>query len=148
MFRHTVYSDPVIINAPVERVWHVLTDLEHYPDWNPFTFQVLGELTPGRPVELHVRMPGKSDTVSVETVLCVDQWEKLSWGLTMLTPLLLQARRDQQLQALSASQCRYQTWDAFSGLLTPIVIALYGNSMQQGFNAVALALKQHCEQPV
>ena len=145
MFRHTIYSRKVTINAPAERVWAVLTNLERYPDWNPFTFQVLGTLETGRPVELHVRMGKRGDTVSTETVQAIEPGRMLSWGMTMGMAVFLKARRDQQLQRIDDHTCSYQTWDAFSGLLTPIVVALYGRDIQQGFNAVADALKRYCE---
>ena len=30
-----IYQTTSVINAPVNRVWEVLTDFEHYDDWNP-----------------------------------------------------------------------------------------------------------------
>jgi uncharacterized protein YndB with AHSA1/START domain len=38
----------VAINAPADRVWEVLVDFTHYPEWNPFVTLVAGEPLPGK----------------------------------------------------------------------------------------------------
>ena len=32
-----IRAEKVIINAPLEKVWQALIDVENYPRWNPFT---------------------------------------------------------------------------------------------------------------
>ena len=39
------------IEAPPERVWQILTDLDSYPDWNPFIIEGSGQVTEGREAE-------------------------------------------------------------------------------------------------
>ncbi len=141
MFKHTLYSDKVTINASREEVWKFLTDLDGYRDWNPFTNPVIGTLEIGAPVELHVKMPLRGDRVSTEYVQSADIDGGLAWGMTMGAKWLLVARRDQKLEAIDDQHCSYQTWDAFSGLLTPLVVRLFGKDMLKGFNAVAYALQ-------
>jgi hypothetical protein len=143
MFRHTIYSDKVTINAPVQVVWDFLCDLKNYPNWNPFTYQVDGHPVLCATVALHVHMPIRGDRIAHEIVQCADINETLSWGMTMLHPSLLIARRDQKLIAINSKQCTYQTWDAFYGLLTPVVVGIFGKDMLNGFNSVAYALQEH-----
>lgn len=143
MFNHTIYSDKVTINAPIQEVWDFLCDLKNYPNWNPFTYQVDGHPVLGAPVKLHVRMPIRGDRISTEIVKCAEMDKTLSWGMTMLHPALLIAQRDQKLIAINDRQCTYQTWDAFRGLLTPLVVGLFGKDMENGFNSVAFALQEH-----
>lgn len=148
MFKHTIYSDKVIINAPIERVWEVLMDLPRYPEWNPFTYEVVphdGSLYPGANVDLYVRMPLRGDRVSTEKVARLEAPTQLAWGMTMINPWLLKAQRDQVLEKLDDNRCSYQTWDAFRGLLTPVVVGLFGKDMKNGFDGVAHALKKRCE---
>lgn len=145
MFTQTLYSDVVTINAPREWVWNILIDTPHYGDWNPFTYRVDTTLKIGDPVDLYVRMPIRGDRLQVEQVTRVEPPGVLAWGMKMGSRILLQAERPQILTAIGPDTCTYQTWDAFSGLLTPLVTALFRHDIVNGFNGVAYALKQKAE---
>ena len=56
MNRFEVRTDRIRINAPADFVWGVLTGLEQYAEWNPFTPQVRTDFKIGSPVYLKVRM--------------------------------------------------------------------------------------------
>ena len=127
MFRFVAASDPVEIEAPAERVWDILVDFERYREWNPFT--TLGWL--------RRKQPERIETVEPPLLL--------AWGTTMGHPLLLSALREQRVEALSETRCRYSTTDATTGLLTPLVALLFGRLIRQGFNDLAAALKTRAE---
>ncbi len=145
MLQKVIYSDIVAIETPREWVWSILVDTAHYSDWNPFTFRVDTTLLEGDPVDLYVHMPIRGDRLQIETVSRVQQPEILAWGMTVGCQLLLKAERQQRLRATSPFTCEYQTWDAFSGLLTPLVTSLFGTDIVNGFNAMAYALKLQAE---
>ncbi len=126
MASHTVYSDLVEINAPVEKVWQVLLDFESYPDWNPFTYKVETDLTVGGPVNIYVKLPRRGKRLQVEYVREVTEPNTLSWGMTMGAEPLLVTLREQHLTPTGESSCTYQTTDAFKGMLTPLVCLLFG----------------------
>ena len=48
------YEQTVKIDAPIEKVWQVLSNFEHYEQWNPFTPKVELSKVIGEPVYLHV----------------------------------------------------------------------------------------------
>ena len=56
MFRHTVSSDSIDIEAPAQRVWEILVEVERYGEWNPFTTRVDTSLEVGSPVDLYVSL--------------------------------------------------------------------------------------------
>lgn len=145
VFSHTVSSDTITINAPVEEVWAILVDLPRYHEWNPFTHRVDSTLKLGHPVDLHVRLPGRGARLQREYVRAVEKPERLAWGMEMLHRHLLSACREQRLESVADGRCRYVSTDAFSGWLTPLVVALFGRSIRDGFNACGLALKQRAE---
>lgn len=144
MFRHVLSSDPVDIDAPVERVWEVLTDFGRYGEWNPFTTRVDANLEVGAAVELHVVLgPVRvRQTVRIEAI---EAPVSLVWGMSMGASWLLTARREQRLEMLDESRCRYLTTDAFHGPLTPPVALVWGGAVRRGFNAMAVALKARAE---
>ncbi|OUS06199.1 hypothetical protein A9Q81_03430 [Gammaproteobacteria bacterium 42_54_T18] len=145
MFTHTVVSDTVEINAPIELVWEILVDIAQYPHWNPFTVKIEGNLKVGNALDLHVNMPKRGDRVQTEIVEKIDAPHCLSWGMTLGLSPLLSALREQKLESISINRCSYVTSDRFSGLLSPLVYFLFYDDVYGGFNRVAYALKNKAE---
>lgn len=134
----------VEIDAPIEQVWRILTDLDHYGGWNPFTPHAESSLRIGDPIHLHVRLVGRRLVHRVETVTR-NQPHTLGWEMKMGARFLLHAERVQVLTAIHAHRTRYVTEDRFSGWLRPLVLALYGKAMERGFMDCALGLKKAAE---
>lgn len=145
MPERVIASEKIRINASIEKVWAILLDLPRYPEWNPFTYRVDSTLVVGDPVDLYVRMRKRGERVQREYVRTVKAPTTLSWGMIMGHAMLLTALRTQALERIDAKTCSYQTTDAFSGALTPLVTYLFGEDIEEGFNAVARALKVHAE---
>ena len=144
MFRFLIRTDAVEIGAPRERVWEVLTDFGRYGEWNPFTTRVETDTEVGSPVDLYVTL-GPLKLWQRERIEVVDPPRLLVWSNRMGHSALLSARREQRLEALSATRCRYLTTDAFTGLLTPVVVLFFGWLVRNGFNTMAAALKERAE---
>ena len=132
------------IDAPIDRVWDVLTDIEGYGDWNPFTPKVETTLEIGDPVHLCVRLVGNNKINRVETVTR-NQPYTLGWDMKMVTRTLLYAERVQVLTPIDENRTRYMTEDCFSGWLRPVVLGLLGKSMERGFRDCAAGLKKVAE---
>lgn len=145
MFRHTVKSEWIVINAPIERAWSILLDLPAYPQWNPFTQRVESSLQVGDPVDLHVTFARWGKRVQREYVRAVEAPHRLAWGMTLGHASLLRAQREQVLKRMGGDTCSYHSTDALEGLLTPLVVALFGRDIETGFNAVGQALKRRAE---
>ena len=150
MFKHLLSSDTVEIDAPVQRAWDILMDVERYGEWNPFTPRVATDFEIGSRVDLSA-MIGPVALKQVERIEVVDPPHRLVWTTTMGHRFLLFARREQLLETAGETRCRYRTTDAFSGLLTPLVVLFFGGMVRRGFNSVAGGLKARAEagwQPV
>ena len=144
MFRHLISSDPVEIEASIERVWEILEDVERYGDWNPFTTRVETTFEIGSPVDLYVTL-GPFKLKQPERIEAVEPPHLLVWSTKVGHRVLVSARREQRLEALGETRCRYLTTDAFNGLLTPLVILLFGWLVRRGFNDMAWSLKRFAE---
>ena len=144
MFNHTLRSDPVTIDAPIEAAWRVLVEVEEYGEWNSFTPSVKTDLELGSHVYMRVRM-GRFRLRQTEIICALEPPRLLAWRTTIGARFLLHAVREQRLEALSEGTCRYVTSDAFSGLLTPLVASLFGHAVERGFNRVAQGLKRRTE---
>jgi hypothetical protein len=132
------------IDCDVAGVWEILRDLAGYPAWNPFTPRVESSLRIGEPVHLYVRLRGRKLSHRVEYVSAAEPY-RLCWRMTMGAAFLLKAERCQTLRAIDAHRTHYVTEDRFSGLLTPLVMGLFGGPMKRGFADCASALKKRAE---
>ena len=79
-----------VINAPPERVWHVLTDFAAYPAWNP-TMRLSGTLAPGATIENREGVPGDGQMTFYPTLTIVDPNRELRWFGQVLLPRLFDA---------------------------------------------------------
>jgi len=141
-----VTSVKVEINAPAQLVWDILTDFEHYRDWNRFCpdFKTTGKL--GDPVYMQVRMPGAEDTFLVTEYLIA--WEPcrlLSWEQRPTETNKDAARRDQYIEVLDDQRCTYFTTDIFLGINADAIMREHGAWVKEGFDQIALDLKKHAE---
>ena len=134
----------VEIDAPIDRVWQILRDVDGYANWNPFTPRVETTLQIGAPIHLHVRLVGKRLMHRVEFVTR-NQPHTLGWEMRMGARFLLYAERVQVLTAIDENRTLYMTEDCFTGCLRPLVVALFGKAMQRGFTDCGLGLKKAAE---
>jgi hypothetical protein len=139
-------SASATIRAPIDRVWAILADTARYPEWSPFVVAVEGRIAVGETVTLVVAMhPGKDPIRQREKISMWDEGREIRWGVVMGHRVLLEAERYQRLTRISESETLYETSDGFSGILVPIVFALYRDKIQAGFDATARALKERAE---
>lgn len=135
----------VLIDAPRERVFDILTDLAAYGDWNPFTPRVDSSLEIGAPVHLHTRLLGERIFVQTEFVTANERPHKLCWGANIPARFLVRADRCQTLASLEDGHTHYVCTDEITGWLSPIVMRFFGGAIQRGFDDCARALKQRAE---
>jgi hypothetical protein len=135
----------VDVSAPVGVLWEVLTDFDAYSQWNPFTPSAQGKLMVREPVRLRVQIPGHRALWQTEWINRVEPGRCLYWGTHFGHRALLTANRSQEVESISESRSRYTTADRFSGLLVPLVFAIFGRGLEEGFESVGLALKERCE---
>ncbi len=138
------YRGEATVQAAPEEVWAVLTDLEAYPEWNPFTLQVRSSLVPGEAVWMKVDL-GWLTLWQRETVLEVLPPRHLHWHIASSVPWLLRAKRTQVLTPRQDGGTHYTTVDVIGGLLSPLVDCLFGRGLRAGFAGVAEALKTRVE---
>jgi hypothetical protein len=144
-----VYSARADIDAPPEIVWAVLTDLDRYREWNPFTPEVRTSFRVGEPIDMRVKMSRLGIQLSQrEEIREVQPAARLRYGMTTLAPWLLRAERVQTLEPLPGARTRYTTDDTIGGALSPIVFAIFGSSLEDGFASMTRALAEEAERRV
>ncbi|MEO1436454.1 MAG: SRPBCC domain-containing protein [Bacteroidota bacterium] len=132
------------INAPIEIVWDILEDFKTYKEWNTFCIDVETTKEIGSPFVMTIQWTEKHkpfrqpETFSVYEPPHTVGWS-LDWGIWLKT------HRVQTLTKIDDETTHYWTEDKFWGLITPLVMALYGKKTLHGFEVVAKALKERAE---
>lgn len=142
-----VRSVTVEIGAPCEVVWDVLTDLDRYPQWNPFCLAAVSTLAMGAPVEMVLAdYTGAGGTLLNTEYVCAFVPERLlSWELRATHESPYAARRDQIIEPAGEESCRYYSTDAFLGEFAHDIMADTGAWVKRAFDDTAIALKRRSE---
>ena len=144
---NSVFSDKVLINAPIDVVWNILVDFEGYSKWNPFCPQIINKaLAVGEEVDMQIDL-GNGLQQQVEVLERIEQPSQLAWGMRMVLDgeEQLKALRTQCLSAIDENSCEYISEDAFSGTLAKQVTEAMGPAIEKGFNLCAYGLKAYAE---
>lgn len=135
----------IIIAAPSEAIWAILTDFAAYPEWNPFIRRITGKLEVGSRLEVDLAPPGGRAMTIRPTLREVQPGRILRWLGQVGLPGLFDGEHSFQVEPLADGQVRFVQSERFSGVLVPLVMTFIGASTQQGFEAMNTALKERAE---
>ena len=132
------------IDASASVVWQLLTDLERYPDWNPYSRRVEGTLRVGEVVRVEAHLhdevrlvDNRVTRVEVNRALC---WQSLNWYRA-----LAQGTRCRFLEPLRNGRVRLRHHEVMQGPLAGLIERLYRARIEEGLRLVDDALKQAAE---
>ncbi len=127
-----------LIDAPIDRVWEVLTDLGEYEAWNPFVVEAAGELDEGNKMNVKTKLPtGKTFSFS-PTVTRVEPGRSFEWLGNTLAPGVFDGRHVFRLET-DGDQTKLIQSEQFSGVLVPFTYKVL-DLTAQGFEASNEAL--------
>ena len=131
------------IDAPPERVWSVLTGVQHYPEWNPFIADISGPLVAGCRIRVRFQ-PIAKISMSVRPWLLVTRaGRELRWKGFLFGSDLFDTEH-YFILAPTPNGTRFVQGERFSGLLAPL-LGVVLRSAGRRFEALNLALKRRAE---
>jgi hypothetical protein len=137
-------SNQIMINAPAEQVWKVLTDIDRYHEWNPVIRRVEGNLTVGQTVRMTASSAGGERRWACRISRHQDGRE-FAWQFTDRHPLLYRGEHTFCVIAIGAHTTRYIDVETFHGLLVPSRRHQLATQTRAGMAAMGDALKQRAE---
>ena len=142
--QHDLHSE-IDIDASPTTVWNILTDLDEYPNWNPFIISASGAIDVGERLTNRLQPPnGKAMTIK-PTVTAVDTQETFEWLGRLGVPGIFDGRHRFQLEATPSGGTRLVHSEHFSGLLVRAMRKSLDTKTRKGFLEMNEALKTQAE---
>ena len=123
------------IDAPIDTVWDVIINTQHYPEWNSFVVACESSFEVGAPIKMKVKLFPFFAQSQVEKILQNKKGELLEYGIKQPRNLL-QSSRQHKLTALDANKTHYESYFILQGTLAPMLGVLLGARLRAGFLAM------------
>ena len=133
------------IQASPETVWQILTDLDKYPEWNPFIHHAIGKAQVNKAVDITVQSAAKAMTLHC-TVITVEPNRELCWQYHVMHPGLFRGEHHFTIEPIGTNHVRFIDREIFNGLLVPLQAKDIDSNSRHGFEAMDKALKTRAEQ--
>lgn len=133
------------IQAPVEKVWKVLTDVEKYPQWNPFIKSFQGNLVEGEIIQVELQPADKNPMTMRPQIILVQKERELRWKGRMFLPGIFDGEHIFELTVLENQTTRFIHREKFSGVMVPFLKKMIDNNTRRSFEMMNQRLKEQCE---
>ncbi len=108
----------IVINASPEKVWQVMTDLEHYSEWNPLLYRGSGSVKLGETVIVDAKTATK-DMKFICKVTKVEPFMEFAWKFHVIHPILFRGVHEFRIEPIDHSSVKFIDTETFWGLLLP-----------------------------
>lgn len=132
------------IQATPEKVWQVLTNLDKYPEWNPFIHHAIGKAQVGEKVDITFRSGSKEMTLHC-TVIKLEPNRELCWKYHVILPGLFRGEHSFTIEPMGANKVRFVDREIFNGLLVALQAKDIDTNSKRGFEEMDKALKARAE---
>ncbi|KXS42654.1 SRPBCC domain-containing protein [Methanolobus zinderi] len=133
------------INAPADKVWHILTDFENLSSWNPFMIVKKGKLEEGKRLEVTLSIPGSRPMTFKPIVLKVDPVKEFRWSGNMWIRGIFDGEHVFRIEKLDEHRTRLIQCERFRGILAPLILHLMKENIETGFEKMNRSLKNVSE---
>jgi hypothetical protein len=132
------------IQASPEKVWQVLTELDKYPEWNPFIHHAIGRATVGKAVDIDFQ-PDSTGMKLHCTVVKAEPNKTLTWRYHVGADFLFNGEHSFSIEPIDERHVRFVDKEVFNGLLVPLQAKDIDTNSKRGFEAMDQALKARVE---
>lgn len=137
-------QDEILIDAPIQDVWEVLTDFPAHAQWNPFLRFDRAGLEVGARLRVRVSPPGAKARTFTPELTAYQPPSTYEWVGRVGLPGILDARHRFRLTETTTHQTRLHQEEVFTGVLAPFFPDLLART-ESGFRAMHTALKTRVE---
>jgi hypothetical protein len=105
----------IVINAPADEVWRVLSDFSAYREWNPYIRGMSGTLAVDATLTVTRLTSDRGESTSRPTVMLYRPGREFRLRDRPVLPGLLDCEHGLKLEPLGPEQVRFVHWQATSG---------------------------------
>lgn len=120
----------IIINAPIEKAWSILTDFSSYPTWNPFIRSISGIPRMNEKLTVTIAPPNKKSMTFRPKILSLSKHELIWEGKLGITGIFDGVHRF-LLLPLSNNTIKFIHSEKFSGLFHIPIFNLINESTKE-----------------
>lgn len=130
------------LEAPVARIWELLSDFALYPEWNPLFPKAKGSMNVGESFELDVQLPGIDRFAIRPTMEAVEQESRICWQSSMVSKGVLRWTFAIELIPDQSGKLRFVQRSEFKGVLAPLFAFAMTKPVAEGMEELNLAVKR------
>ena len=134
-------STEIEFDGTPQEVWTTLTDLQTYPQWNPFIEKVDGELTVGAKLDVRLQPADERGITMHPTVLAAEPGRELRWIGHLMIPGIFDGEHRFLSEEAGPGRVRFTQSERFGGIMVPLLWKkLRDGGTAKGFRAMNEAL--------
>ena len=134
-------SVTILIDAPPERVWALLTNAEDFPRWNSTVTKIEGTIALGE--KLALKVPVAPERTFTPKVTALDTARRMVWSDGMAP--MFKGVRTFQLEPQPGGATQFTMHERFAGLMLPMIRGSLPD-FAPSFETYAADLKRAAEQ--
>lgn len=142
----TTIETQQIIQAPISKVWQILTRFEDYPKWSQFIKEFYGNPTVGSRTGVLLSPPGGKSMKMNPVFLKIDKERELRWRGSLIVKGIFDGEHYFILQKINENSTKLIQGENFSGILVPLLKKMIMGSTLKGFEQFNQAIKERAEQ--
>ena len=140
---HELHTE-IDIDATPEDVWHVLTDLDGWADWNPFITSSIGTPEVGETLVNRMEPPGGKAVTFKPQVTVVEGAKTFEWLGKLGFSGVFDGRHRFEIET-SPTGTRFVQSETLDGMLVRVMRRSLDTKTRSGFEAMNVALKARAE---
>lgn len=142
---HQSIRAEIIIDAPKEVVWSILSDLPRYEDWNPFIIKSEGRLAGGERLKNTIQY-GENVFVFRSKVLKVLPYQYFDWRWAAFwVNGIFDHHHYFKIEELHHHQVKLIQGENFTGLLSKIIFKKIADDTRKGITSMNQSVKNLAE---
>ena len=131
------------VNAPSDRIWEILSDLENWHAWNPYETSLTGTLAFGSSISLTEALPGMAERQVQARLGDWQPYSQLVW--VEKRGFMFNAIRYYEIEELERGNCIVSNGVIFSGLRGELFHDKHRKIIRPAYEDIAEALKRAAE---